>query len=84
MGEIITPIRLGKGSKELAHTFRKEDSTVVFGDKRRNLRTSSKDHVFKSPLGKRLKIVRVRIRDTANHGAVGFLGSWTNRLRSHF
>ena len=32
--------------------FRKEDSTVVFSGKRRNLGkgASSKDHVFKSPL----------------------------------
>lgn len=35
--------------------FRKEDSTVVFGGKRRNLekRDNSKDHVFKSPLGEK-------------------------------
>lgn len=35
--------------------FRKEDSTVVFGGERRNLgkRASSKDHVFKSPLGEK-------------------------------
>lgn len=50
-GEIITRIGLGKGSEDEVICW-KEDSTVIFGDKRRSLgkRTSSKNQVVKSSL----------------------------------
>lgn len=51
VGEIITQIRLGKGNKDEVICSGKEDGTLVYLSKRKNLkRTSSKDHVFKASL----------------------------------
>lgn len=51
-GEIITQTGLGKGSEDEVICW-KEDSMVIFGDKRRSLgkRTSGNNHVVKSLWG---------------------------------
>lgn len=53
--------------------FRKEDSTGVFGGKRRDLEKSQQQRpCVQIPIRGKDRIVKLPIRGTTNHEAVGF------------